>query len=355
MERSSGGFVYDADGNLVQGKLGGGVPFLAEYDAENRLTSMSFSKNGVSIEERFYYQYDLMLAKYERFENGTLNETKHFVRFGLLELQERDAANNVIAENVWRIDSVGGVDGLVARQKQADHYSYLTNHLGHVYGVLDNTGTRLATHAYSPYGGTSGDAFDIQPFGMSTKRSDFDSGLVYFGYRFYLPSSGRWLNRDPLQERGGLNLYAYVGNNPIGFVDPDGRLPIFCLGCYQCRNGGVNGALGTFVQGGNFDDYVGAVRDGVIAGAFGSFGGVLGAVTANMAANAWGQALAIENQGSDWSCFSVGSALGAGIGSGYGALFARFPSAWFVRGQLDFGMTTMGSILGKEVDDAISE
>ncbi|TKG44812.1 RHS repeat-associated core domain-containing protein, partial [Vibrio tasmaniensis] len=41
---------------------------------------------------------------------------------------------------------------------------------------------------------------------MSTKRSDFTSGIVYFGYRFYIPSLGRWLNRDPLQEQGGINL-----------------------------------------------------------------------------------------------------------------------------------------------------
>ena len=60
---------------------------------------------------------------------------------------------------------------------------------------------------------------------MSTKRNDFASGLVYFGYRFYMPNLGRWLNRDPLQEAGGINLYAYVMGDPMGYVDPDGRYP----------------------------------------------------------------------------------------------------------------------------------
>ncbi len=64
---------------------------------------------------------------------------------------------------------------------------------------------------------------------MSPKRSDFESGLVYFGYRFYIPSLGRWLNRDPLQEQGGINLYGYVNGDPLGYVDPDGRFAVAML------------------------------------------------------------------------------------------------------------------------------
>ena len=67
-----------------------------------------------------------------------------------------------------------------------------------------------------------GSNFSQQPFGYSSKRSDFSSGLVYFGYRFYMPNLGRWLNRDPLQEQGEINLYAYVNGDPMGYVDPDG-------------------------------------------------------------------------------------------------------------------------------------
>ncbi|EAQ55983.1 RHS repeat domain-containing protein [Vibrio sp. MED222] len=109
------------------------------------------------------------------------------------------------------------------RQQSQQNIYYMTNHLGHVYGVFDQAGERLSQRGYSPYGQVSGDYFTLQPFGMSTKRSDFTSGIVYFGYRFYIPSLGRWLNRDPLQEQGGINLYAYVDGDPLGYVDPDGR------------------------------------------------------------------------------------------------------------------------------------
>jgi len=44
----------------------------------------------------------------------------------------------------------------------------------------------------------------------------------YYGQRYYNPSTGRWLSRDPLGELGGINLYGYVGNNPVSFVDPYG-------------------------------------------------------------------------------------------------------------------------------------
>jgi RHS repeat-associated protein len=109
--------------------------------------------------------------------------------------------------------------------------------------VLDSAGNRVSTHAYTPYGQAIGDDFSLQPFGMSTKRSDFSSGLVYFGYRFYMPNLGRWLNRDPLQEAGGINLYAYVNGDPMGYVDPDGRFAMLLLPPLILVSDGLVGAI----------------------------------------------------------------------------------------------------------------
>src|SRR5690606_32067526 len=57
------------------------------------------------------------------------------------------------------------------------------------------------------------------PYGFSTKYQDHISGLYYYGYRYYNASTGRWLNRDPIEERGGLNLYEFVGNNGVNEYD----------------------------------------------------------------------------------------------------------------------------------------
>jgi RHS repeat-associated protein len=62
------------------------------------------------------------------------------------------------------------------------------------------------------------------PFRWSTKYCDEETGLVYYGHRFYNPTLGRWLNRDPKQEEGGVNLYAFCGNNPINGFDALGAV-----------------------------------------------------------------------------------------------------------------------------------
>lgn len=54
---------------------------------------------------------------------------------------------------------------------------------------------------------------------FSSKEWHPPSGLVYYGYRFYEPTLQRWLNRDPIQERGGINLYAFVTNSPNSNLD----------------------------------------------------------------------------------------------------------------------------------------
>ena len=60
---------------------------------------------------------------------------------------------------------------------------------------------------------------DSFPFHYSTKFTDPESGFNYYGYRFYDPANGRWINRDPIGEGGGRNLYGMVGNDPISNID----------------------------------------------------------------------------------------------------------------------------------------
>jgi len=59
-------------------------------------------------------------------------------------------------------------------------------------------------------------------FGFSTKYTDSETGLVYYGYRYYSPELGRWPNRDPVGEQGGLNLYGFFHNDLLSSFDPLG-------------------------------------------------------------------------------------------------------------------------------------
>ena len=75
---------------------------------------------------------------------------------------------------------------------------------------------------YGPFGEvlrSTGPMAKANPFRFSTKYQDDETDLLYYGYRYYNPSTGRWLSRDPIHEKGGFNLYAFVANNPVSEFD----------------------------------------------------------------------------------------------------------------------------------------
>ena len=82
---------------------------------------------------------------------------------------------------------------------------------------------------YGPFGElirATGAKKDVFNFRFSTKYEDAETGLLYYGYRYYNAETGRWLNRDPIEEDGGLNLYAFVGNDSVSFTDYLGQIKI---------------------------------------------------------------------------------------------------------------------------------
>ena len=97
---------------------------------------------------------------------------------------------------------------------------------GNVGALVDSTdGTWSARYEYGPFGEpirVSGTMGEENPFRFSTKYEDPESDLLYYGYRFYNADLGRWINRDPIGEEGGDNLYGAFYNDPVIEVDPLG-------------------------------------------------------------------------------------------------------------------------------------
>jgi len=88
--------------------------------------------------------------------------------------------------------------------------------------IFDSDGIIAAHYEYDPFGNnvsSHGLLAEANPYRFSTKYLDVETGLYYYGYRYYSPVLGRWLNRDPIQEQGGLNFYGFVGNNPTTYSD----------------------------------------------------------------------------------------------------------------------------------------
>jgi len=87
----------------------------------------------------------------------------------------------------------------------------------------------VASYRYDPFGNTissSGSLASANVYRFSSKEYMTRSGIYYYGYRFYDPNLQRWLNRDPIMEAGGLNLYEFALNRPTFAVDPNGRVSI---------------------------------------------------------------------------------------------------------------------------------
>ena len=160
------------------------------------------------------------------FQNEVQISESRYVYDGSIMSQERDEANNVINEYTYGLGLPGGIGGLLNLNQLGVHHSYLYDGKGNVTTLLDGGTAQVAkTYQYDPFGrlmAVTGDPDLSQPMQFSTKPYDEKTGLSYYGYRFYVPALGRWLTRDPLGEEGGINLYGFVGNDPINNVDPLG-------------------------------------------------------------------------------------------------------------------------------------
>ena len=101
-----------------------------------------------------------------------------------------------------------------------------------------------ASYAYDPYGRTlgtpGGSLAAVNTYQFSSKELMAASGLYYYGYRFYDPVVQRWINRDPIQEVGGINLGDFVYNNPVNYLDGDGLTPV---------GAGIGAAIGAGIGG----------------------------------------------------------------------------------------------------------
>jgi RHS repeat-associated protein len=122
----------------------------------------------------------------------------------------------------------GGIGGLLARSADysggvfSQHDYYHADGQGNITYLADNTQSQAASYAYDPYGNllsSAGTLATANTYRFSSREYVPTSGLYIYLYRFYNPGTERWPNQDPIQEAGGLNLYGFVGNNPVSIVD----------------------------------------------------------------------------------------------------------------------------------------
>jgi RHS repeat-associated protein len=170
---------------------------------------------------------------------GEVSET-WYVYDGMRVIQERNS-NNVPTVSYTRgndlsvsLEGAGGIGGLLARSSGyssgdgswSSHADYYADGNGNITSLIDGSQNVVASYRYDPFGNIiskSGSLADVNVYRFSSKEMHFNSGMYYYGFRFYEPNLQRWINRDPIEEKGGVNLYGFVRNCPALIVDVDGR------------------------------------------------------------------------------------------------------------------------------------
>ena len=232
-------FTHDAEGNLTSDGRWNNT-----WDGENRLIRQeTISTVPTAAKRKIENTYDSgnrRIRKQVFNWNGgawVLQKDLRFLYDGWNLVAELDATNTMQRNFVWGLDlsrtpqGAGGVGGLLAIREGTESHLPAFDGNGNVMALVKASDQSIsARYEYGPFGETLvvEENGVSNPFRFSTKYLDNETGFYYYGFRFYDPAKGSWPSRDPIGERGGRNLYAFVGNNGIlrvdawGLMDMDG-------------------------------------------------------------------------------------------------------------------------------------
>ncbi|HWB44518.1 MAG TPA: RHS repeat-associated core domain-containing protein, partial [Hyphomicrobiaceae bacterium] len=214
---------YDMNGNLTSGNINGDGAWTFGYDAENRLLTADKTAGGTV---HATYAYDPLGRRTKK--SGAGVTTTYFLSDGADEIAEYDQNKALTVRYVPgpAIDEpVAVVTGSAAPYT---HHYFHANRQGSVVAMSDDSGAKAeGVYKYDPYGNCfTGSATPCdasgEPYRFTGRRFDAETGLLYYRARYYWPKGGRFLSTDPVGYDADLNLYAYVGNDPVGRTDPTG-------------------------------------------------------------------------------------------------------------------------------------
>jgi RHS repeat-associated protein len=191
--------MYDLNGNMTSDGTNS-----YQWDAENRLIQINYP--GTGNYSQFSYDGLDRCVKIVETSGGTITSTKQFIWCVDAMCEARDVSGTLVSQYFAAGQTIAG----------SNYYYSIEDHPGSIREFTDSTGAVRAVYKYDPYG-------------RATKiQGNLDSDFRYAGYyyhsgsglnltlrRFYSSSLGRWISRDPIEEVGGVNLYAYVDNCPI--------------------------------------------------------------------------------------------------------------------------------------------
>jgi RHS repeat-associated protein len=249
--------IYDLDGNLTDDGR-----WVSIWDGESRLVSMipnatALSNGAPNVEVYFAYDYaSRRIGKTVVDKRVTPSVSKHisyaYDQWNPVAVWERTSFSVPLIlkhTHLWGLDigssgsvetgssasfqQAGGVGGLIAstfHNSPSSRESFIPSYDANgniIAWTAGSNGSLLRKIDYDAFGnevvvenfGIATQTAKLPEFSFSTKIKDTETGLSYYGYRYYDPRTGRWPSRDPIEEDGGVNLYGFVGNTSINFCD----------------------------------------------------------------------------------------------------------------------------------------
>ena len=235
---------FDLNGNMVNDGTN-----TYQYDAENRLDQINYPGTGNNT-QIFYDGLGHWVKSIETTNNATTSVIQYLWSGDSL-IEERDQNGNVLR----RFFSLG-------EQINGSKYYYVKDHLGSIRQMTDSSGHVVYQADYSAYGQATVSINTVTPaFGYAGYFVHGRSNLNLAVHRAYSPSLARFLNRDPIGESGGINLYGYVGGDLVDLSDPSGLQGATAAGTVVAPGIGTAFGLGIDIAAG-----IGAAGLGWLAG-----------------------------------------------------------------------------------------
>jgi RHS repeat-associated protein len=207
-------FAYDANGNTST-KVDASGTTTYNWDFENRLTSVTLPGAGGTVS----FRYDPFGR---RIQKSSLSGTTNYLYDSSSSVEELDQNGATLAHYAQG----EGTDEPLAELHSGAMGFYEEDGLGSVTSLTDSTAAVLNSYSYDAFGNTSASAGSfVNPYRYTGRDYDPETGLLYYRSRYYDSQAGRFLTEDPIGLGGGINFYAYAGNDPADLTDPFGLCP----------------------------------------------------------------------------------------------------------------------------------
>ena len=199
------------------------------WNGEYQLTQVEVVDPGYNY-NYVYYTYDSLGRKTSRMDNDTW---EYYIYDGMNLVADYDAYNGRITRTYSYGPGIDNIQSMTIYDEYggSETYYYIKDLSNTVHALVNGNSEIVEYYYYDAFGNFKimDDYYLWIPesvygnrFLFQGREYDYDTALYYFRNRWYEPETGRWLSPDPIGISGGLNLYAFCGNDPVNFVDPWG-------------------------------------------------------------------------------------------------------------------------------------